>query len=184
MLQPAKLMLFSLCILTMNLHAEQCPETLDFEVRRLATDDKVRLCDEYRDKVILIVNTASKCAFTSQYAGLEALYETYSESGLVVLGFPSNDFGSQDPGNEESIKNFCRLTYSVKFPMFEKTHAKKELADPLFKKLGELSGSFPKWNFYKYLIDRNGKIIDVYSPFTKPQSDRLTNAIEALLADH
>ena len=174
-------LLFILSIYPMVLPAEECPATLDFEVRRLASDETVRLCDEYGGKVLLIVNTASKCAFTSQYEGLEALHEKYAEQGFQVLGFPSNDFGNQDPGSEEEIKNFCRLTYSVAFPMFEKTHASKELAGPLFRKLGEVSGSYPKWNFYKYLLDRDGNIVNTYTSLTKPQNKRVTNAIERLL---
>ena len=165
----------------MNIQAGQCPETLDFEVRKLASDEKVRLCDEYRGKVVLVVNTASKCAFTGQYEGLEKLYADYKDKGLVVLGFPSNDFGGQEPGSEEKIQEFCRLTYSVRFPMFEKMHAKKDVADPLYRKLGEMSGSYPRWNFHKYLIDKNGNLAGSYSSFTKPQSGKLVRAIEKLL---
>ena len=165
----------------MTLHAQECPKTLDFEVRSLASDETVNLCEEYKGKVLLIVNTASKCAFTSQYEGLEALYARYSEQGFAVLGFPSNDFGNQEPGSEQSIQEFCRLTYSVQFPMFEKTHVKKGSADPLFDKLGEITGTYPKWNFYKYLIDRNGKVVNTYTSLTTPQSSRVTNAIERLL---
>jgi glutathione peroxidase len=165
----------------MNTSANQCPDTLDFEMRKLASDEKVSLCDEYGGKVVLIVNTASKCAFTGQYEGLEKLYADYKDKGLVVLGFPSNDFGGQEPGSEEKIQKFCRLTYSVQFPMFEKTHAKKQLADPLYRKLGELAGEYPRWNFHKYLIDRDGKLVGSYSSMTRPQSGRLVRAIEELL---
>ena len=105
--------------------------SLDFDVRRLGSDEIVNLKEAYGGKVVLIVNTASKCAFTGQYEGLEALYAKYRDRGLVVLGFPSNDFGGQEPGTEEQIKDFCRLTYSVKFPMFAKTEVKKGKADPL-----------------------------------------------------
>mgnify|MGYP001821419680 FL=1 len=104
---------------------------LDHDVRRLGSDEVVNLKTAYGDKVVLIVNTASKCAFTGQYEGLEALYEQYRERGLVVLGFPSNDFGGQEPGSEQQIQDFCRLSYSVKFPMFGKTSVKKGSADPL-----------------------------------------------------
>lgn len=165
----------------MNANAEQCPATLDFEMRKLASDEKVRLCDEYKDKVVLIVNTASKCAFTGQYEGLEKLYADYKDRGLVVLGFPSNDFGGQEPGSEEKIQQFCRLTYSVNFPMFEKTRARKETADPLYKQLGDLAGEYPRWNFHKYLIDRDGNLAGSYSSMTRPQSGRLVRAIEGLL---
>ena len=121
-----------------------CPDTLDFSARQLATDEVVNLCEAYRGKVVLIVNTASKCAYTDQYEGLEALYDQYRDRGLVVLGFPSNDFGGQEPGTEQEIKRFCRLTYSVKFPMFEKTHVRKDRADPLYRLLGEQAGEFPQ----------------------------------------
>jgi len=165
----------------MTTNASECPESLDFEVKKLASKERVRLCEAYRDKVILIVNTASKCAFTGQYEGLEKLYADYKGKGLVMLGFPSNDFGGQEPGSEEAIQKFCRLTYSVQFPMFEKTHAKQGVADPLYQKLGELSGEYPSWNFHKYLIDRDGKLVGSYSSFTRPQSGKLVRAIENLL---
>jgi glutathione peroxidase len=158
-----------------------CAPALDFEKRRLAGDETVRLCDAYQGKVILVVNTASKCGFTGQYEGLEALYRTYGDRGLVVLGFPSNDFGNQEPGSEEQIQEFCRLTYSVEFPMFEKTHVKKGLADPFFEYLAQQTGAYPKWNFYKYLIDRNGKVVDYFASVTSPQSKKVISAIEALL---
>lgn len=119
----------------------------------------MNLCEAYAGKVVLIVNTASKCAFMSQYEGLEALYETYKERGLVVLGFPSNDFANQEPGTEAEIKTFCRMTYGVQFPMFAKTRVRKNQADPLHQKLGEATGSWPKWNFHKYLLDREGRVV-------------------------
>lgn len=154
---------------------------LDHDVRLLGSDDVVNLQEAYAGKVVLIVNTASKCAFTDQYEGLEALYAKYRERGLVVLGFPSNDFGGQEPGSEAQIKDFCRLTYSVKFPMFAKTTVKKGKADPLFTGLAEAAGRYPKWNFHKYLVGRDGRLVDNYLSFTAPDSGRLTNAIEALL---
>ncbi len=160
----------------------RCPETLDFHKRVLAGEEVVHLCEAYRGKVVLIVNTASKCAFTSQYEGLEALYARYKDQGLVVLGFPSNDFGGQEPGSEQQIQEFCRLSYSVGFPMFEKTHAKRGLADPLYRKLAELSGGYPKWNFHKYLIGRDGRLVGSYSSFTGPGSKKLVRAVEDLLA--
>jgi glutathione peroxidase len=148
-------------------------------MRRLAGDEVVKLCEAYRGKVVLIVNTASKCAYTDQYAGLEALYERYRDRGLVVLGFPSNDYGGQEPGTEKQIKTFCRLTYSVKFPMFEKTHAREDLADPLYRKLGSLAGEYPRWNFHKYLLDRDGKLVGSFPSAVRP--DSLVGRIESLL---
>ena len=160
---------------------KNCPDTLNFTVQPLNEDKQVNLCDAYAGNVVLIVNTASKCAFTSQYEGLEALYETYKDRGLVVLGFPSNDFGNQEPGSEADIKTFCRMTYGVQFPMFAKTRVKKKNADPLYQKLGETAGSWPKWNFHKYLLDRNGQLVGSYGSFTKPQSKKLVKQIESLL---
>lgn len=161
--------------------AANCGPALDFELRRLAGDDTVRLCDAYQGKVVLMVNTASKCGFTGQYEGLEALYAKYKERGLVVLGFPSNDFANQEPGSEEQIQKFCRLTYSVEFPMFEKLHVKKGKASPLYQYLATQTGVYPKWNFYKYLIDREGRVVDHFSSITSPTSKTLVRAIEKLL---
>jgi len=161
--------------------AAECAPALDFELRRLAGDETVRLCDEYQGKVVLMVNTASKCGFTGQYDGLEALYDKYKSRGLVVLGFPSNDFGNQEPGTEQEIQKFCRLTYSVQFPMFEKINVKKGKADPLYQYLASQTGVYPKWNFYKYLIDREGNVVDYYSSITSPESKKLLKQIEKLL---
>jgi glutathione peroxidase len=158
-----------------------CPPILDIELRRLASDERVRLCEAYKGQVILIVNTASKCGFTGQYEGLEAIYRKYRDRGFVVLGFPSNDFMGQEPGTENEIKDFCRLTYSVEFPMFEKSEVAKGRAGPLFQRLAEAGGGYPKWNFYKYLIDRNGTLVESWSSLTSPESTKVTGAIERLL---
>jgi len=152
---------------------KHCPDTLNFTVRTLNQDKQVNLCEAYAGKVVLIVNTASKCAFTSQYEGLEALYGTYKDRGLVVLGFPSNDFASQEPGTEAEIQKFCRMTYGVQFPMFAKARVRKNQADPLYQKLGETAGAWPKWNFHKYLLDREGQLVGSYGSFTGPQSKKL-----------
>lgn len=164
-----------------SLQAGPRTDLLDVEVRRLGSEDTVNLKDEYGGKVVLIVNTASKCAFTGQYEGLEALYAKYRDRGLVVLGFPSNDFGGQEPGTEAQIQDFCRLTYGVRFPMFAKTTVKKGKADPLFTSLAEAAGRYPKWNFHKYLIDRDGRLVDNFLSFTPPQGGRIVEAVEALL---
>lgn len=178
----AVLTVLTLIIVSSNsVAAGPCAPALNFEKRRLAADEVVNLCDAYQGKVVLIVNTASKCAFTGQYEGLEALYRRYKDRGLVVLGFPSNDFGNQEPGTEKQIQNFCRLTYSVEFPMFEKISVKKDKADPLFRELAKQTGAFPSWNFYKYLVDRDGNVVDYYTSFTSPQSSEVVSAIEQLL---
>jgi len=154
---------------------------LDVVVRTLNGKQQVNLAQAYHGKVILIVNTASKCGFTPQYDGLEQLYADYKDRGLVVLGFPSNDFANQEPGTEQEIQEFCRLTYGVKFPMFGKTRVRKANADPLYRRLGEAAGKYPSWNFHKYLIDRQGRLVASYSSFTKPLSKKLVRRIESLL---
>ncbi len=158
-----------------------CPASLDFSVRPLLGKEPVHLCDEYAGKVVLVVNTASKCGFTPQYEGLEALYRELAPRGFVVLGFPSNDFGGQEPGSAAQIGEFCRSTYGVQFPMFEKTVVHGEDAHPFYRHLIAATGKSPKWNFYKYLIDRDGQIVRVFSSMTAPSSGKLRDAIEALL---
>jgi glutathione peroxidase len=155
---------------------------LDQDFRRLASDEVVNLADAYSGKVILVVNTASKCGNTPQYDGLENLYEEYQDQGLVVLGFPSNDFFGQEPGTEEEIQEFCRLTYGVRFPMFEKVTVKEGEAHPFFDELAAAAGTYPTWNFHKYLIGRDGRLIAEFSPRTKPDDDKLVSSIKGALA--
>jgi glutathione peroxidase len=159
----------------------QCSSLLNFEFKRLGESTREQLCDVYQGKLILVVNTASKCAFTPQYEGLEALYERYQNQGLVVLGFPSNDFFGQEPGTEKEIQEFCELTYGVNFPMFEKVHAAKSKAHPFYQQLAQVSGEYPGWNFHKYLIGPDGEFIQSFSSRVKPQSEALVNVIEANL---
>ena len=154
---------------------------LDQDFRQLASKEEINLCETYHDKVVLVVNTASKCGNTPQYDGLEKLYEQFKSEGLVVLGFPSNDFMGQEPGTEDQIEEFCRLTYGVEFPMFQKTSVKKDNADPFFVALAESSGTYPTWNFHKYLIGRDGVLISDFSPRTQPYDDKLVAAIEQAL---
>jgi glutathione peroxidase len=154
---------------------------LDREFRRLASEETVNLADEYSGKVLLIVNTASKCGNTPQYDGLEKLYQEYGQEGFVVLGFPSNDFLGQEPGTEEEIQEFCRLTYKVKFPMFEKVTVKKGSAIPFYDALAEAAGTYPTWNFHKYLVGRDGKVIREFSPRTQPYDDELIAELEKAL---
>ena len=162
-------------------HAESQQGLLDHDTRRLGSEETVNLEEAYGGRVILVSNTASKCAFTELHKGLEALYAIYRDRGLVVLGFPSNDFGGQESGTEAQIKEFCRLTYSVKFPMFAKTQVRKGAADPLFTGLGETAGHSPKWNFHKNLIGRDGRLVDNYLSRISPQSEEIVSAVEALL---
>ena len=138
---------------------------------------------DYRGKVLLIVNTASKCGFTPQYEGLEALYRDYKDRGLEILAFPCNQFGAQEPGDAAEIKNFCSLTYDVSFPLMAKIDVNGDDADPIFKHLkkekGGLLGSGIKWNFTKFLVDRDGKVVSRHAPTTKPE--QLRKEIEELL---
>lgn len=159
--------------------ANECPSLLNFKHTRLQDDAPQNLC-QYAGKVALVVNTASYCGFTSQYEGLEKLYATYKDKGLVILGFPSNDF-SQEPGNSKEIADFCYNTYGVKFPMFSKTSVKGKEAHPLFAALAKTSGKAPGWNFNKYLIDREGKLVSHYGSMTAPNDKALLAAIEKAL---
>ena len=156
---------------------------LDQDFRRLASDEVVNLDESYGGKVVLVVNTASKCGNTPQYDGLERLYQEFQDDGLVVLGFPSNDFFGQEPGTEEQIQEFCRLTYSIKFPMFEKVSVKEGKAHPFFDRLAAESGTYPTWNFHKFLIGRDGTLIAEFSPRTKPYDDKLVGSIKEALAN-
>ena len=160
-----------------TLTQSNCAATLDFSFRQLSNAKSVNLCKEYQGKLILIVNTASRCGFTPQFDALEKLYQGYKDRGFVVLGFPSNDFGSQELSEEKDIASFCQLTYGVKFPMFEKTHASKKLASPLYKTLGELSGEYPQWNFHKYLIGRDGKMVASLASHVLPDGKELKDLI-------
>jgi len=159
-----------------------CSPLLSHTFPRLQDEAPQNLC-QYQGKVVLVVNTASFCGFTSQYEGLEKLYAKYKDRGLVVLGFPSNDFGQQEPGSNKEIADFCKNTYDVKFPMFAKSSVSGSNPNPLFKMLIAKTGTTPKWNFYKYLIDRNGNVVDSYGSMTKPTSSSITGEIEKLLGE-
>ncbi len=154
----------------------------DFSAKTI--DGQDMKLDEYKGKVLLVVNTASKCGFTPQYEGLEKLYKDYGDKGLVVLGFPCDQFGHQEPGDEEEIKNFCSLTYDVSFPMFAKIDVNGPGAHPLYKHLkgekkGVLGSEGIKWNFTKFLVDKDGNVAKRYAPTDKPAS--LAKDIEKLL---
>ncbi len=154
----------------------------DFKVKRL-NGEEIRL-DTYRGKVLLIVNTASECGYTPQYAGLEALYRNLGVRGLVVLGFPCNQFGAQEPGDAAAIGQFCEAKFGVSFPLFAKIEVNGDNAHPLYNHLkhaaaGVLGTEAIKWNFTKFLVDRDGRVVERYAPATKPED--LQEAIEALL---
>jgi len=154
----------------------------DFDVEKL--DGSAAPLADYKGKVLLVVNTASKCGFTPQYTGLEALQKKYADRGLVVLGFPCNQFGAQEPGNAEEIASFCSLTYDVTFPMMAKVDVNGDQADPLWKwlkheKKGLLGSEAIKWNFTKFLVGRDGEVAGRFAPNATP--DSMEGAIEALL---
>ncbi|EON19426.1 glutathione peroxidase [Cupriavidus sp. GA3-3] len=159
--------------------AGACPASLNFTFPRLQDDVPQNLC-QYAGKVVLVVNTASYCGFTPQYEGLEALYAKYGARGLVVLGFPSNDF-SQEPGSQKEIADFCYNTYGVKFPMLGKSHVRGSDANPMYALLAKQTGTTPKWNFYKYLIGRDGQVVASYGSRTRPDDKELVAKIESLL---
>jgi glutathione peroxidase len=158
------------------------PSIHDFSAHRL--DDSEASLGDYRGQVLLIVNTASRCGFTPQYEGLERLYRDYRERGFVVLGFPCNQFGAQEPGSADEIAAFCTTTYGVSFPMFARIDVNGDAAHPLYRwlkeaKPGLLGTGAIKWNFTKFLVDRNGKVVERFAPTAKP--DELRRPIEALL---
>ncbi len=153
----------------------------DFEVVTLQ-EKRVSMAD-YKGKTVIVVNTASKCGLTPQFEGLESLYQKYKDRGLVILGFPCNQFANQEPGSASDIQEFCQINYGVTFPMFAKVDVNGPTADPLFiylkSKLGSIFGSKIKWNFNKFVIDKNGKPVKRFSPFTKPE--KMESFLEKIL---
>lgn len=184
---PAYLGLASLllCSLLPSAHAGQsgqaCPDLLRHQFVSLQDGSPLPLC-QFAGKVVLVVNTASYCGFTSQYDGLEKLYDRLKDRGLVVVGFPSNDFGSQEPGSDKEIADFCRLTYGVRFPMASKTVVRGRQANAFYKELAKITGSTPKWNFHKYLISRDASQVIAYTSLTKPDDGDLQARIDEFLA--
>jgi len=163
--------------------AAACPELLQREFPRLQDEKPQALC-QYSGKVLLVVNTASFCGFTSQYKALETLSSRYAARGLVVLGFPSNDFGGQEPGSNKEIAEFCENTFNVKFPMFAKSVVKAGQSglNPLYAELGKRTGQTPKWNFHKYLIARDGSEIKSFGSMSDPLGNSFTQELERLLS--
>ena len=170
---------FGLCLSLVVHTAQACPASLNHTLLRLQDEKPHSLC-QYTGKVVLAVNTASYCGFTRQYKGLEALHEKYQSEGLVVLGFPCNDFAQEKASNQE-IADFCENTFGVKFPMLAASSVKGPQANPFFKHLIAQGATPPRWNFYKYLIGRDGKLIDSYNSMTEPDSRSLISAIEKSL---
>lgn len=155
----------------------QCPEILQSTQRLLNTDQSVDLCQEFKGKTLLVVNTASQCGFTSQYTQLEQLHQAYQQQGFSVVGFPSNDF-KQDRGSEAQSAKVCYLDYGVTFPMMARSQIKGSQANPVFAQISQQAGVEPRWNFYKYLINREGQVVATFPSSAPPMSTTLTQAIE------
>jgi glutathione peroxidase len=163
--------------------APACPPLLSRQFPRLQDEKPQDLC-QYAGKVLLVVNTASFCGFTRQYRSLETLYERYRDRGLVVLGFPSNDFGNQEPGSAKEIADFCESTFGVRFPMFAKSHVVATAGaaiNPLFADLARSTGHWPRWNFHKYLVARDGAGVQSVSSDVDPLDRRFVEQVERLL---
>ncbi len=178
-----KVLIVALGLVAGSLAHAGCAPALDYSFRPRAGKEPVKLCDRFAGEVLLVVNTASKCGFTPQYEGLEALHEKLKGRGFAVVGFPSNDFKQQEPGSEQEIQEFCTLTYGVKFPMFEKVHVKGEEATPFPRPSPpRAGGARTAWNFHKYLIGRDGKVVASFSSKVKPDDAELLGKIDELLA--
>lgn len=156
-----------------------CPAVLHHTFKRLQDEAPQDLC-QYSGKVVLVVNTASECGYTPQYAELEQLYAKYKDRGLVVLGFPSNDFGGQEPGSDQDVLSFSQAKYGVSFPMFSKSVVKGDSASPVYRFLAQKHGE-PAWNFHKYLVDRHGKVIAAFPSAVAPLDASLIQAVERAL---
>ena len=163
----------------LSISALACNDLLDTEMRVLDSSETVNLC-KFEEKVILVVNVASRCGYTYQYATLQKLYEEYKDEDFVILGIPSRDF-MQEYSNEEDVAEFCSTEYGVNFPMFATAKVRGKKAHPFYKKLADESGISPKWNFNKYLISRDGSVVSTYGSSVKPDSVELTSDIEKLL---
>lgn len=174
--------LFSLGLISSAVSAKEpsCAPLLNHKFRTLQGKPE-NLC-QYQGKVLLVVNTASYCGYTSQYKDLQALYQQYKSQGLVVMGFPANDFGKQEPGSDKEIAKFCKETYQVSFPMFSKSSVKGQTLNPLFAQLEQKTGEAPLWNFHKYLIDRKGQQVLSFGSSTSPQDPKLLKALKGMLA--
>jgi glutathione peroxidase len=180
-----KMSIFTIWVLFMALFSNNATaedKSTDFSFTSLSAEQPIKLSD-YKDHVIMIVNTASKCGFTGQYESLEELYQTFKDQKFVVIGIPSDDFGGQELDSNKEVANFCKINYGVTFPMASITKVKGKEAHQFYayarKELG--FGTAPKWNFHKYLIGRNGKLVDYFHSTTKPNSPKILNAIESEL---
>jgi glutathione peroxidase len=173
------LLLSTLLLTGMAQAAPACPPLLNHSLKNI--DGEMQHLCAYAGKVVLVVNTASQCGYTSQYKGLQALHDKYGKQGLVVLGFPANDFGGQEPGSNAKIKDFCESNYQVDFPLFAKVGVTASNANPLHEGLAKLTGERPRWNFHKYLIDRSGMRARSFASQVEPESKEMVQAIESML---
>ena len=174
-----KPLLLSACLLLAQQAQAACPEFLDHSLRKLHSKDSVNLCESYAGKPMLLINTASHCGYTPQFKGLEAVYQKYKDQGLAVVGFSSDDF-RQEADDESKAAEMCYVNYGVTFTMLAPSHVKGDEANPVFRELAAETKA-PSWNFNKYLVDRDGKVVAHFGSNTKPESDKLQQAIEAVL---
>lgn len=161
--------------------AEQCAAVLDHELPKLRSKETINLCEQFQGKALVVVNTASFCGFAPQFKGLEALYQRYKDDGLVVLGVPSDDFFQESDDAAETAE-VCYVNYGVTFPMAQTQPVRGSDATPLFKELAKQAGGAPRWNFYKYVVDRNGQVVDYFSSKVEPDDSKLIAAVEKALA--
>lgn len=176
--------LFLLCLTVLGVapvRADDCG-VLSHEVETLGKRERLNLCERYRGKVLLIVNTASQCGYTPQFAGLERLFARYESEGFVVIGAPSGDFGGQEFKSADRTEQVCRVNYGVSFPMLSKLHAGPSTPHPLFKALAEAAGRYPSWNFHKYLVGRDGQVLADFPSAMEPEAPALEAAVQQALA--
>jgi glutathione peroxidase len=176
----APVVLVTAMVSSMTANAADCPDELKHMKRKLNSQEVVNMCEAYAGKAVLFVNTASKCGFTPQFEGLEKLYDTFKDDGLVVVGFPSNDF-AQEYSDESKTAEVCELTYGVNFPMFEPISVRGDSADPLYARLAQVTGKQPKWNFNKYLMNKDGSVVKHYGSRVKPQDEDFLSDIAVAL---
>jgi len=177
------LIIISLIMISFFGKIEAKYEKLFFDLSIKNINNEILNLSEYKGKTVLLVNVASKCGFTKQYAGLQTLYDKYKNKGLIVLGIPSNQFGGQEPGSNDEIKDFCETNFNITFPITDKVDVKGDNANELYKWAKDNFGNstVPKWNFHKILINKDGKIHDTFSSFTEPLSNKIIKQIELIL---